>query len=342
MMRVDYKIIIWLNISILFLFLMIFIGGMTRLTDSGLSMVTWKPITGVLPPFGDEQWEESFNQYKSFPEYKIINFNINLKDYKYIYYWEYIHRLLGRLIGFLFIIPFVFFLYKGLLSFKLIKKLLIVFFMGGFQGFLGWYMVKSGLVDIPHVSHYRLAIHLSMAFLILAYIYNLKLSLLFSNVNKITIYNSYNKYFYSILSLLFVQIIYGAFNAGLKTVNTINTFPFYNDEIIPISNMMLESYWTNFFGNHYVVQFVHRYLAFIIIIVIGTFVYKINRDTNRIRLESQYLIVLILFQCMVGILTLITNASISFAIFHQFLAIFTILFTIKIKYNLNYKNNEIE
>ena len=336
-MRVDYKIIVWLNISILFLFLMIFIGGMTRLTDSGLSMVTWKPITGILPPIGNDQWEESFNQYKSFPEYKIINFNINLKDYKYIYYWEYIHRLLGRLIGFLFIIPFMFFLYKGLLSFKLIKKLLIVFFMGGFQGFLGWYMVKSGLVDIPHVSHYRLAVHLSMAFLILAYIYNLKLYLLFNNNSKITKYNSYNKYFSTLLFLLFVQVIYGAFNAGLKTVNTINTFPFYNDEIVPISNMTLDPYLLNFFGNHYAVQLIHRYLALIIIVLVVFLIYKINSVTNRIRLESQYLIVLILFQCIIGILTLITNASISFAIFHQFLAIVTILFTIKIKYNLNYK-----
>lgn len=336
-MRVDYKIIVWLNISILFLFLMIFIGGMTRLTDSGLSMVTWKPITGVLPPLGDDQWEESFNQYKSFPEYKIINFNINLKDYKYIYYWEYIHRLLGRLIGFLFIIPFVFFLYRGLLSFKLVKKLLIVFLMGGFQGFLGWYMVKSGLVDIPHVSHYRLAVHLSMAFLILAYIYNLKLYLLFNNNSQITKYNSYNKYFSTLLFLLFVQVIYGAFNAGLKTVNTINTFPFYNDEIVPISNMTLDPYWLNFFGNHYAVQLIHRYLALIIIVLVVSLIYKINRVTNRIRLESQYLIVLILFQCIIGILTLITNASISFAISHQFLAIVTILFTIRIKYNLNYK-----
>ena len=336
-MRVDNKIIVWLNISILFLFLMIFIGGMTRLTDSGLSMVTWKPITGIFPPLGNEEWEQSFEQYKSYPEYKIINFDINLKDYKYIYYWEYIHRLLGRLIGFLFIIPFVFFLYKRLLSLELAKKLLIVFFMGGFQGFLGWYMVKSGLVDIPHVSHYRLAIHLSMAFLILAYIYNLKLSLLFYNKTKITKYNSYNKYFFSLLFLLFVQVIYGAFNAGLKTVNTINTFPFYDDEIIPISNMTLDPYWLNFFGNHYAVQFVHRFLALIIMIVIIILIFKINRVTSRIKLESQYLIVLILCQCIVGVLTLITNAAISFAILHQFLAVLTILFTIKIKYNLNYK-----
>ncbi len=136
-MQVDKKIIIWLNISIVVLFLMIIIGGITRLTDSGLSMVTWKPVTGILPPIGEYQWQESFNEYKAYPEYKLINYNISLSDYKYIYFWEYIHRLLGRLIGILFLIPFLFFLYKGLLNKQLIKKLLIVFFMGGFQGFLG-------------------------------------------------------------------------------------------------------------------------------------------------------------------------------------------------------------
>lgn len=336
-MNVNRKIIIWLNTSIIFLFFMIFIGGMTRLTDSGLSMVTWKPITGIFPPIGQVQWEESFNQYKSFPEYKIINYDIKLQDYKYIYYWEYIHRLMGRLIGLLFLIPFIYFLYSKSLNINLIKKLVVVFFMGGIQGFLGWYMVKSGLIDIPHVSHYRLAVHLSMAFLILAYIYNLKLSLLYSEFKYSPKYNSYNKYIFLIIFLLFVQVIYGAFNAGLKTVNTINSFPFYNNDIFPFSNMVNKPFVLNFLTDHYGVQFIHRYLAFIIIIIVALFIYKINKITNRIKLESQYLIVLILFQCIIGILTLISGASISFAILHQFLAILTILYIIKINYNLNYE-----
>jgi cytochrome c oxidase assembly protein subunit 15 len=316
---------------------MIIIGGMTRLTDSGLSMVTWKPITGVFPPIGIEQWEESFNQYKSFPEYKIINYNISLSEYKHIYYWEYLHRLLGRMIGVLFLIPFLYFLYSSYLNKQLIKKLLIVFFIGGFQGFLGWYMVKSGLVDIPHVSHYRLAIHLSMAFFILSYIYNLKLSLIITKLSKDYNYKFYDRFISIILILLFVQIIYGAFNAGLKTVNTVNTFPFYNDFIFPFSNISLSPVWLNFFKNHYGVQFIHRFLSLIIMVLIMIFTYKSNKINNRIKLESQYLIVLILFQCIVGILTLISNASIVFALLHQFLAILIILFTIKIKHNLKYR-----
>ena len=195
-MQVDKKIIIWLNISIVVLFLMIIIGGITRLTDSGLSMVTWKPVTGILPPIGEYQWKQSFNEYKTYPEYKLINYNISLSDYKYIYFWEYIHRLLGRLIGILFLIPFTFFLYKGLLKKQLIKKLLIVFFMGGFQGFLGWYMVKSGLIDIPHVNHYRLAVHLVIAFLILAYIYNLKLLLESKDITRNFNYKRYSNFPY--------------------------------------------------------------------------------------------------------------------------------------------------
>lgn len=340
-MKINNKIIIWLNISIIFLFLMIIIGGITRLTDSGLSIVTWKPITGIFPPIGMEQWEESFSHYKSFPEYKIINYNISLSEYKYIYYWEYLHRLLGRMIGLLFLMPFLYFIYKGYLKKQLIKKLLIVFFMGGFQGFLGWYMVKSGLVDMPHVSHYRLAVHLSMAFFILSYIYNLKLSLLVTKLSEDNNYKFYDRFISIIISLLFLQIIYGAFNAGLKTVNTINTFPFYNDLIFHLSNIPLKPLWLNFFENHYVVQIIHRLLGFVIMGLILIFSYKSNISNSRIKLESQYLIVLILFQCIVGILTLISNASIVFALLHQFLAILTILFTIRIKHYLKFRKDEI-
>ena len=331
-MKINNKIIIWLNVGILVLFLMIIIGGMTRLTDSGLSMVTWKPVTGVFPPLGIDQWEESFNHYKSFPEYKIINYNISLSEYKYIYYWEYLHRLLGRMIGILFLIPFLYFSYKGLLSKQLIKKLLIIFFIGGFQGFFGWYMVKSGLIDIPHVSHYRLAVHLSIAFLILSYI-----SLTVTKLSKDYNFKFYERFILIILILLFVQIAYGAFNAGLKTVNTVNTFPFYNGSIIPLSNITLNPVWLIFFENHYGVQIIHRFLGLIITVLIMFFTYKSNQANNRIKLESQYLFVLILLQCIIGILTLISNASIVFALLHQFLAILIILFTIIIKHNLKYR-----
>jgi cytochrome c oxidase assembly protein subunit 15 len=209
--------------------------------------------------------------------------------------------------------------------------------MGGFQGFLGWYMVKSGLVDIPHVSHYRLALHLSLAFFILSYIYKLKLSLLVTKLSKDCNYKYYDRLISIIIGLLFIQIVYGAFNAGLKTVNTVNTFPFYNGSIFPSSNISFDSFWLFFFENHYGVQIIHRFLGLMIMGLIMFFSYKSSMSNSRIKLESQYLIVLILFQCIVGILTLISDASIVFALLHQFLAILTILFTIKIKHKLRYE-----
>ena len=256
---------------------------------------------------------------------------MNLSDYKYIYYWEYIHRLLGRLIGFLFIIPFSFFLFKGYLDKILTKKLLFVFFLGGIQGFAGWLMVKSGLVDNPYVSHFRLAMHLVLAFIILSYVYNIKLFLTNDKISKISNYNFFKILINLIVGLVFIQIIYGAFNAGLKTVETVNTFPFFNNEIIP-SNIL-----NNFFNNHYAIQFVHRFSAIIILIFSIIFCFKINLTTNRINYLAQYLLLLVIFQCLVGILTLNAKAPLIFAISHQLLASFLILLIFKIKHHLKYE-----
>ena len=330
-MNTNKYIIKWLNISLYFLITMIVVGGLTRLTNSGLSIVTWKPITGVIPPITSLEWNESFVEYKKFPQFQKTNQEMNLSDYKYIYYWEYIHRLLGRLIGFLFIIPFSFFLFKGYLDKILTKKLLFIFFLGGIQGFAGWFMVKSGLVDNPYVSHFRLAMHLVLAFIILSYVYSIKLFLTNNKISKISSYNFFNILINLIVGLVFIQIIYGAFNAGLKTVETVNTFPFFNNEIIP-SNIL-----NNFFNNHYAIQFVHRFSAIIILIFSIVFCFKINLTTNRINYLAQYLLLLVIFQCLVGILTLNAKAPLIFAISHQLLASFLILLVLKIKHHLKYE-----
>ena len=248
-MKINKNIINWLNISIAFIIIMIIVGGATRLTNSGLSMVTWKPVTGIIPPITSIQWDESFEEYKEFPQFIKSNPDMKLSDYKYIYYCEYVHRLLGRIIGFLFIIPFSFFLFKGYLNKILIKKLIFVFLIGGIQGFVGWFMVKSGLVDNPNVSHYRLAVHLIIAFFILTYIYNIKLSLMTNTKGKVLNYNYFNIFINIIIGLVFIQIIYGAFNAGLKTVDTINTFPFFGNEIIPSNILSSNNIWNDFFNN---------------------------------------------------------------------------------------------
>tara|TARA_Y100000590_G_scaffold468972_1_gene654179 strand:+ start:1355 stop:2368 length:1014 start_codon:yes stop_codon:yes gene_type:complete len=335
-MNNNYKIIAWLNISIFFLIIMVVVGGITRLTDSGLSMVTWKPITGVLPPLNYIEWNNSFTEYKKFPEYKVNNQGMTLSEYKSIYMWEYLHRMLGRFFGFLFIVPFSIFFIKGYLDNKLTKHLLFIFLLGGFQGLIGWYMVKSGLINEPHVSHYRLALHLFIAFLILVYVYKLKISILFKKLNKINNYSFYNNFCSVIIFLLFIQVIFGAFNAGLKTVNTINTFPFYNGVIFPISKMSLDPFWLNFLENNFGVQLVHRYLAFIIVLMIGCFTYYLNSECDRIKIESRYAISLIIYQCILGVLTLVSGAALIFGIIHQLLAIILILTMVKIKHRLKY------
>ena len=336
-MEINKSIHIWLQISTVVLILMIIVGGATRLTNSGLSIVHWKPITGVIPPLSLEQWEHSFNEYKNYPEFKLSNSEITLSNYKYIYYWEYLHRLLGRFIGFLFIIPFSFFLIKGYLNRKLIKQLLFIFLLGIIQGFIGWFMVKSGLVLNPYVSHYRLALHLIIAFFILSNIYKIKLSLMHQDENKISNFSYYNNFINIVLLIIYLQVIYGAFNAGLKTVNIYNTFPFFNNNIIPSDIFSMKPIWLNFFENNSFVQFIHRYLAVLVLILCSVFCFKINTTRNRINFNAQYLIILVLFQCMLGILTLNAKAPIIFSLTHQLLASLLILTVIKIKHLLRFQ-----
>ena len=154
----------WLYSATILILLMITIGGITRLTESGLSIVDWRPITGIIPPLDNQQWEFEFNKYQLYPEFQKVNSSITLSDFKKIYFWEYLHRMIGRILGLYFIFPFIFFIYTKKITYNHISKLSLIFILGGFQAFIGWYMVKSGLVDIPDVSHYRLALHLLLAF----------------------------------------------------------------------------------------------------------------------------------------------------------------------------------
>ena len=203
----------WLYSGLFLIALMVIIGGITRLTHSGLSIVEWKLIGGTIPPLNDIQWQETFEKYQQFPEYQKINTEMSLSEFKSIFFWEYLHRLLGRLIGLVFIIPFIIFWNKKWFNFKQKKQLLILLGLGALQGFLGWFMVKSGLVDVPAVSHYRLALHLITAFGLMCYIYWLVLS--FNEVEKKP-NNNINKLSKWFIVALTIQIIYGAFVAGLK------------------------------------------------------------------------------------------------------------------------------
>ncbi|MBL4658128.1 MAG: COX15/CtaA family protein, partial [Flavobacteriales bacterium] len=260
-------ILIWLYTGAFLVFSMVMIGGITRLTNSGLSMVEWKLIMGSIPPLSDTDWQETFEKYQAFPEYKQINSNFSLEDFKGIFWWEYIHRTLGRFIGIVFIIPFLFFLIKKWLNPSLIKQLLLMLFLGGFQGFLGWFMVASGLVENPHVSHFRLAAHLVTATIVLVYILWVAFSLnaeqtpeSSAKVRGVT---------YLLIGIILLQITYGAFVAGLKAGFVFNTFPKMGSSWFPVAITTLEPFWTNFTQGLAGVQFVHRYLAYAVVVVVA-------------------------------------------------------------------------
>ena len=337
-MKVDNYIICWLNVSIVVVFLMIFVGGVTRLTDSGLSMTDWRPVTGILPPLNEQEWENNFNEYKKFPEFKHYNVNMTLAEYKMIYFWEYLHRILGRLIGLLFIIPFTFFYFKNYFSREYLYKFLFLFILGGLQGLMGWYMVKSGLINNPDISHLRLSVHLSLALIIISYIYWVKISLLNIQERKIEYFSYYNNFINIILFFVFLQIIYGAFSAGLKAGHFWNEYPFINGYYFPRNIFEGESFLTNIIYNPKVVQLIHRNLALVVISLIYLFSYTVIFSSKEVSIYNNivYLNLIIFLQFILGILTLVSGSSIVFAITHQFFAVLTVLAILKLKHSLRF------
>ncbi|WP_339045980.1 COX15/CtaA family protein [Candidatus Mesenet endosymbiont of Agriotes lineatus] len=306
---------IWLFFCCIMIIVMIFIGGVTRLTKAGLSITEWKPITGILPPLNENQWLLEKEKYQKTPEYKIFNYNIDIEDFKKIYLIEYIHRLLARITGLVFCIPFIYFFIKKKLPKALIIKLSIIFTLGLVQGCAGWYMVKSGLVSQPHVSHYRLAMHLALTLIIFSMLWLAFVRYITGQKNKVEVSTSSIVLLILSLSLTFIQIIYGAFVAGLNAGLIYNTFPLMDNQIIPRDLFFMEPKWLNVFQNSVAVQFIHRNLAFIIIII-AIFVAVKNR-----RMKS-LLILLLCFvvQATLGVITLLLKVPIIFASAHQVFA----------------------
>jgi cytochrome c oxidase assembly protein subunit 15 len=322
---------IWLYSGLLLVALMVIIGGITRLTQSGLSMVDWNLISGAIPPMNEAEWLETFAKYQQFPEYQKLNKGMSLDEFKSIFFWEYLHRLIGRLIGLVFIIPFAIFWFKKYFSPTQKKQLLLLLVFGGFQGFLGWFMVRSGLVDRPHVSHFRLAIHLLAAFGLMCYIYWLKLS--FNGVVKkpnLTL-NKLSKWF---ISLLIVQIIYGAFVAGLKAgyflqvdqsvIKNVLGYTFRGDGNFSLLNNSID------------IQAFHRIFAWVVF-AIAVFIYKHSRNTNLSKIGT-VVFGLVLIQISLGIATLLLRVQIHTAVTHQFVAIILLLSAVKLNY-LSRKEN---
>ncbi len=315
----------WLYSGLALIALMIVIGGITRLTHSGLSMVEWKLISGTIPPLNEAQWQETFAKYQQFPEYQKINKGMSLSEFKSIFFWEYLHRLLGRLIGLVFIIPFVIFWIKKWINPKQKGQLLLLLGLGALQGFLGWFMVKSGLVDVPAVSHYRLAIHLVTAFGLMCYIYWLILS--FNDVNKKTNLGI-NKLSKWLIATLVIQIIYGAFVAGLKA-----------GYLLPVDGGFFKSVFgynlrnTNDFSlltNSFDIQAFHRLFAWIVF-GITLVIYSKAKDTNLSK-PANLALGLVALQICLGIATLLLRVQIHTATTHQFIAILLLLSVVRLTY----------
>lgn len=310
--RKQKAVAIWLLVGVFMIMIQVVLGGIVRLTDSGLSMTEWKPILGFLPPLNQADWQKAFEGYQQIAQYKYVNNSFTLADFKFIYFWEWFHRLWARSLGVVFAIPFIYFLIKKYFSKKMIVPLLILFGLGGLQGFIGWYMVKSGLgnSDLLRVSHIRLAIHFIAALILLCYTLWFALKLLVPS-SKIVIQSRLQWFFIGILSLLTVQLIYGAFMAGLRAAPAAPTWPKINASWIPQN--FIENSWIDDPLN---VQFIHRTLAYILVILIVIGCYKLIRlsrqaSSSLLKKAGSIPIVLVLIQVVLGIISLLLSPHIA-------------------------------
>lgn len=325
MMKKDNNAVIyWLLTGCILIFIMVIVGGITRLTHSGLSMSNYKLISGTIPPMNEVEWNEAFDLYKQYPEYQKLNYGMSLEEFKDIYFWEWIHRVIGRFIGLVFIIPFIYFLVRKRLSSSTIKKAIILLFMGGFQGFLGWYMVKSGLVDRPDVSHYRLAAHLTTAFLTFSYTFWVALDLIFPNKKEIN--TKIRNFIRLSFVVLVIQIVYGAFVAGLDAGWIHNHWPMMSEGkfIHETAYSELNPVYLNFIEGKSGVQFVHRTLAYIVV----AFVLAIWYKTSKLELTKwqgkgvNLLLIIVGFQFLLGVLTILLAVPVWLGVLHQVGAFF--------------------
>ncbi|MDO5976427.1 COX15/CtaA family protein [Flavivirga jejuensis] len=320
----NKKVIYWLFTGCFLIFIMVVVGGITRLTHSGLSISNYKLISGTIPPMNDVEWQEAFNLYKQYPEYQKLNNQFTLQDFKDIYFWEWLHRVIGRFIGLVFFIPFLYFLIKKQLSKTTIQKSIILLCLGAFQGFLGWYMVKSGLVDNPDVSHYRLAAHLTTAFITFAYTFWVALDLIFPHKKEI------NKAFRNLIRLglafLLLQIIYGAFVAGLDAGFIHNHWPMMSEGKFMHQTVYIEQnpWYKNFIEGKSGVQFVHRILAYIVvgfILLIWQKSKKINLTTYQSK-GINILLIILGIQFLLGVFTILLQVPVWLGVAHQIGAFF--------------------
>ena len=317
----DRAIQRWLMLCLLLIFAMVILGGVTRLTGSGLSMVNWHP-TGILPPINHQQWLQQFEQYQQYPEFKLLNRDMSLEGFKSIFWFEYSHRMLGRLIGLVFLLPFIFFWFRKMIRPGLTPRLVVMFLLGGMQGLLGWYMVKSGLVNNPAVSQYRLTAHLMSAILIYAFI----LWTLFDLVSQRSYrrladsaVSGWRKISLCLLLLVLITIVSGGFVAGLKAGKIFNTFPLMGGALIPEGIGALSPWYLNPLENLVTVQFDHRWLAMISGMILFVWYLKGRAffGDSGIQRSFKFVGMMVIIQVTLGIATLLTQVPVVLGAMHQ-------------------------
>jgi cytochrome c oxidase assembly protein subunit 15 len=337
------QIATWLLVGVGMIVIQVLLGGITRLTESGLSITEWKPITGSLPPLNDAAWQAEFDRYKVTDQFKFVHQNFSLSEFKFIFFWEWFHRTWARLMGLVFLFGFIYFLIRKKFDTGMIRPMIILFVLGGVQGFIGWFMVKSGLVPEKYfVGHIELTTHFIAALGLLCYTLWFALSLLIKHEQKL-VNAKLKRFLLVILAVLFVQLIYGGFMAGLRAAITAPTWPTINGTMIPATMTELSPLAKNLVANPITIHFIHRGLAYVLVLLIGIWWWKAkiiahNRLFNRLR---KTVLLLVLLQALFGILTVLNathpNRLVLLGVSHQFIAmallmvVFSLLFIVRKK-----------
>lgn len=311
----------WLLVCCALVFAMVVVGGITRLTHSGLSIVEWQPIVGIVPPLDAAQWEDAFAKYRLTPEYRHVNSGMTLAAFKSIFWWEYFHRLLGRAIGAVFLLPLIVLAVRGKIDRRRVPQLAGIFLLGGLQGALGWYMVQSGLVDDPRVSQYRLTAHLGLAVLIYGAMFWLALDLMHPERHASTDLRMrrLRRWAVALTALVFVMILSGGLVAGIRAGLAYNTFPLMNGHIVPPEVFLIDPWPLNFFSNMATVQFDHRLIAWTLALVTPLFWWQVRRipAAAHARAGAHALLALLALQIALGIATLLLVVPVPLAAAHQ-------------------------
>ncbi len=332
--KIDKLFYYWLSLSLILVFIIIIVGGLTRLTNSGLSITEWELFSGILPPLNQSQWINYFDAYKSIPQFRILNPDMSLNEFKVIFYWEYFHRVLARTIGIFFLIPLIYFYFTKKIDKYFMNKSLIIFSLIVLQGFVGWYMVMSGLVNDVTVSHYRLSIHLSLALIIISMIFWMMANIKNRTFKTFFSFSKKNLPYLILIIIIFFQIIMGAFVSGLDAGLLHQTWPLMGNNFFPDDVILVDLKNLLNFNEHSLVQFYHRNLAYLIsVYIILLSIYIFRKKIVELYKPLKILIFALVLQILLGIFTLLSGLNIYLASAHQIISVVLVFSSINLYYH---------